>query len=81
MNKTIADLKALREVLIEQRRAAAYLIVPGQQPDRVAVLANLHLAIDAVEEVIEEGHDEGGADAKTGVSSITGRASPRRSKA
>ena len=74
MNRTVADLKGLREVLLEQRRAAAYLIVPGQQPDRVASLANLHLAIDAVEEVIEEGLDEGGADSATKVSGATGRA-------
>jgi hypothetical protein len=73
MNRTIEDLKALRELLIQQRRAAAYLLVPGQQADRVAGLANLHLAIDAVEEVIEEGADEGEAEAETGFSAITGR--------
>jgi hypothetical protein len=74
MNRTVEDLKDLRQELLEQRRAAAYLIVPGQQPDRVASLANLHLAIDAVEEVIKEGLDEGGADAATKVSGATGRA-------
>ena len=78
MNKTVADLKTLREMLILQRRAAAYLLVPGQQPDRVASLANLHLAIDAVEEVIDEGADENGADAQTGVSGSTGRARKAR---
>jgi hypothetical protein len=79
MKGTIEDLKTLREVLVSQRRAAAYLLVPGQQPDRVALLANLHLAVDAVEEVIEEGLAEDGADAKTKVSGSTGRA-PKASR-
>ena len=74
MNRTVEDLKGFREVLLEQRRAAAYLIVPDQQPDRVASLANLHAAIDAIEEVSKEGWDEGGVDAATKISGATGRA-------
>jgi hypothetical protein len=66
MNRTVEDLKALRDVLLEKRRAVAYLIVPGQQPDRVASIADFHLAIDAVE-AIEEGLDEDGADTATKV--------------
>jgi hypothetical protein len=53
--KTISDLKKLREELVDRRRQEAYGIVGSDHDKGIEKVAFLHLAIQAVDSVIEEG--------------------------
>ncbi len=53
--KTISDLKKLREELVDRRRQEAYGIVGSDHDKGIEKVAFLHLAIRAVDAVIEEG--------------------------
>jgi hypothetical protein len=58
--KNVEDLKALRAELIVRRRKEAYWLA-AQGPlgdERIAKLTHVHLAIEAVDQVIEEGEEE-----------------------
>ena len=58
MSKTIDDLKALRAELVERRRKEAYYIGGAHHDERIALVAQVHLAIEAIDAVIAEGGDQ-----------------------
>jgi hypothetical protein len=58
MAKTVNDLKALREELVEQRRRCAYDLRDPHDDANIQKLAMIDLAIVALETVISEGKDE-----------------------
>lgn len=58
MTKTVLELKTLHGELVERRRREAYLIGGAHHDERIAQLAQVHLAIMAIETVIAEGKDE-----------------------
>lgn len=53
--KTVSDLKKLREELVDRRRLEAYGIGGPDHDQGIQKVAYLHLAIQALEKVIEEG--------------------------
>ncbi len=66
--RTVEHLKALRSELVERRRAEAYLVA-GRYRDRIAILVKVHLAIQALDAVIEEGGDGPDSDAPAFIES------------
>lgn len=63
--KTIADLKKLREELVDRRRQEAYWVGGAHDDERIEKVAYVHLAIQAVEAVIAEGWDDEPSGAST----------------
>ena len=55
VTKTIADLRKLRAELVDRRRQEAYGIDGSNQDERIERVAHVHLAIQAIDSVIEEG--------------------------
>jgi hypothetical protein len=56
--KTIADLRKLREELVDRRRDEAYQIAGVHDDERIAKIAYVQLAIQALDAVIGEGWDD-----------------------
>ena len=56
--KTVADLEALRDAMVERRRVEAYRVGSAHNDDGLEKLVRVHLAIEAVEAVIAEGGEE-----------------------
>ena len=56
--KNVEDLKALRAELIVRRRREAYLATHHPSDERIATLTYVHLAIEALDRVIDEGEPE-----------------------
>lgn len=54
---TIAELIQLRDEMIERRRIGAYSIQGAHNDDPIKLLANVHIAIAAIDAVISEGKD------------------------
>jgi hypothetical protein len=55
--RKVEDLRALRNELVERRRQEAYGVSGAQHHDRIEKLVQVHLAIEALDAVIEEGKD------------------------
>ena len=64
--KTIQDLEAVQDKLVEARRAAAYSLCNGLTEENIRKLASVEVALMALDSVIEEGEDE----PKTDVSAM-----------
>ena len=56
--KTVDDLRALRDELIVRRRTEAYSLAALGTMGDVASLTRVHLAIEALDQVIKEGEEE-----------------------
>jgi hypothetical protein len=56
--KTIAHLTKLRAELVDRRRQEAYWIDGPHHDERIEKVAYVHLAIQAVDAVIQEGWSE-----------------------
>jgi hypothetical protein len=56
--KTIEDLKALRDELVESRRREAYRISGAGHDEQIGKLVQTHLAIEALDTVILLGDGE-----------------------
>ena len=56
--KTIADLKKLRDELVDRRRQEAYWIGGVHDNERIEKVAYVQLAIRALDAVIKEGWDD-----------------------
>jgi hypothetical protein len=56
--KTVEDLEALRAKLIIRRRREAYGVYDAPVDERIAKLVHVHLAIGALDQVIDEGEEE-----------------------
>jgi hypothetical protein len=55
--KTVEDLKALREQLVERRRQEAYNLGSAHHQERLEALVLVHTAILALDDVIAQGKD------------------------
>jgi hypothetical protein len=55
--RTVTDLFVLRAKLVERRHKEAYRVEGVQHDERLYALAQVHLAILALDAVIEEGRD------------------------
>jgi hypothetical protein len=55
MEKTVSDLKSLREQLVKRRAEAAYAITDDLDHNGIDKLAMIDLAIGALDKVIAEG--------------------------
>ena len=53
--KTISNLKKLREELVDRRRREAYGIGGPDNDERIGKVGHVHLAILAIDAVIDEG--------------------------
>jgi len=68
--KTVEDLKALQEKLIERRRREAYLIGSADDDEHLEKLARVNRALIALDEVIAEGKDEPEMDVSTLITKL-----------
>jgi hypothetical protein len=68
--KTVEDLKALQEKLIERRRRDAYLIGSAYDDEHLEKLVRVNQALIALDEVIAEGKDGPEIDPSTLVSQL-----------
>jgi len=58
MERTVADLKALRGQLTKRRRQAAYAVADDLDGEGLDTLVTFNAAILALDAVIDEGRDE-----------------------
>ena len=58
MEKTIEDLKKMRDRLVYRRRRGVYDVGNPHDPDPIEKVVQAHLAIQAIDAVIAEGEDQ-----------------------